>query len=105
MWLKQFIKNLGEKAWACGIDRVAHFGIGGTITALCILAGMIFSHKHAPLFLLLYSAVGFGLTFILSMLKEYSDERWDWTDVAAGLAGAALVAVAVFLSVGIESLL
>ena len=86
-----------------GMDKVAHFGIGGLITALVTIAligqdlGIL---VLSPWRMLLYPFAGVVVTAFVSVIKEvFFDEMRDWKDLWAALAGCAMVFIAVFVGV------
>ena len=86
-----------------GMDKVAHFGVGGLITALFT---MVFILQDMPVFimqpwrLLLMPFIGTVVTVFVSVIKElFFDVKRDWKDLYAALIGSATVFVAVFFGV------
>lgn len=85
------------------MDKVAHFGVGGLITALFTIVfilqdmgGLVFH----PWRMLLYPFIGATVTAIVSVVKEVlMDEQPDWYDFYAAMLGAATVFVAVFFGI------
>ena len=86
-----------------GMDKVAHFGVGGLITALFTIVfimqdmgSLIFS----PWRMMLYPFIGAIITAVVSVIKEkLIDTQPDWKDIYAALIGSATVFVAVFFGV------
>lgn len=86
-----------------GMDKVAHFGVGGLITALFTIVfvmqdmgSLIFN----PWRMLLYPFIGTVITTVVSVIKEkLIDTQADWKDLYAALIGSATVFVAVFFGV------
>lgn len=86
-----------------GMDKVAHFGVGGLITALFTIVfimqdmgSLIFN----PWRMMLYPFIGTAVTAIVSVAKEMLwDEQPDWYDLYAALVGSATVFVAVFFGI------
>ena len=86
-----------------GMDKIAHFGVGGLITALFTLVlilqdmtGLVFH----PWKMMLYPFVGTVITAFVSVFKEmFLDEKRDWKDLWAALVGCATVFVATFFGV------
>lgn len=81
-----------------GMDKVAHFGVGGLITALF---SMVFILQDMPVFvmqpwkLLLTPFIGTVVTVFVSVVKEiFFDDKRDWKDLYAALVGSATVFVA-----------
>jgi hypothetical protein len=94
--MAKFIEKLG-------MDKVAHFGIGGLITALVTIA-LIGQDLDilvlSPWRMLLYPFAGVVVTAFVSVIKEvFFDEMRDWKDLWAALAGCAMVFIAVFVGV------
>lgn len=86
-----------------GMDKVAHFGVGGLITALFTLLfilqdmGSLVSH---PWKMMLYPAIGTIITTVVSIIKEkLLDAKPDWKDLYAALIGSALVFIAVLFGI------
>jgi hypothetical protein len=86
-----------------GMDKVAHFGVGGLITALFT---MVFIMQDMPVFvmqpwrLLLMPFIGTVVTVFVSVIKElFFDVKRDWKDRYAALIGSAAVFVATFFGV------
>lgn len=81
-----------------GMDKVAHFGVGGLITAFFT---MVFILQDMPVFimqpwrLLLMPFIGTVVTVFVSVIKElFFDAKRDWKDLYAALIGSATVFVA-----------
>lgn len=86
-----------------GMDKVAHFGVGGLITALVTIA-LIGQDLDilvlSPWRMLLYPFAGSVVTALVSVVKELViDEQRDWWDLYAALFGSATVFIAAFLGV------
>lgn len=78
-----------------GMDKMAHFGIGGMLSALitlflnCILTGFII---RLPWLILLTPFIGTILVTLLGIFKEKKlDPVVEWKDVIASLYGCACV--------------
>lgn len=86
-----------------GMDKVAHFGVGGLITALFTIVfimqdmgSLIFN----PWRMMLYPFIGTVITTVVSVIKEkLIDTQADWKDLYAALIGCATVFIAVFFGV------
>lgn len=86
-----------------GMDKIAHFGVGGLITALltivCILQDLDIL-AIAPWRAVLYPIVGTLVTAFVSVLKELlMDSASDWKDVVYAMIGCATVFIASFAGV------
>lgn len=86
-----------------GMDKVAHFGVGGLVTALFT---MVFVFQDMPVFvmqpwrLLLMPFIGTIVTVFVSVIKElFFDVKRDWKDLYAALIGCTTVFVATFFGV------
>lgn len=86
-----------------GIDKFAHFGIGGLITAIftivCLLQDMAFI-IDTPWIMMLYPFIGVIVTVFVSVIKELLiDAQRDWKDMYAALIGSATVFIAVLFGI------
>ena len=81
-----------------GMDKVAHFGVGGLITALVTIVAIIQDLDILvcePWRAMLYPIIGTVVTAFASWAKEmFADASRDWWDVYAALIGSALVFIA-----------
>lgn len=81
-----------------GMDKVAHFGVGGLITALFTIALMgqdLMVLAMQPWRLFLFPLAGTVVTVFVSVAKEmFFDAERDWKDMYAALIGSATVFVA-----------
>lgn len=85
------------------MDKVAHFGVGGLITAIFTI-GFIMQDMGSLIFTpwrtLLYPFIGTAVTAIISVAKEMLwDEQPDWYDLYAALIGSSTIFIAVFFGV------
>lgn len=99
------VKGLLEKTkeWIAdvGLDKFAHFGIGGLLSAMVaiplLLGGWAGDAPHA----LLAVTIGAAVTLILSVAKEVADGRlggvYDWRDIEAAMFGSFFVCLSAFL--------
>lgn len=73
------------------IDKVAHFGLGGMITA-CMALVSILQEPLSTSGILLCPIIGHVCVFILSWMKEYVvDEETNRKDILAAMLGSAVV--------------
>lgn len=86
-----------------GMDKVAHFGVGGLITAIFTLVFVIQdmgSLIYHPWKMMLYPVIGTAVTTLVSIMKEkLLDAKPDWNDVYAALIGSALIFIANFFGI------
>lgn len=86
-----------------GMDKVAHFGVGGLITAIFTLVFVIQdmgSLIYHPWKMMLYPVIGTVVTALVSIMKEkLLDAKPDWNDVYAALIGSALIFIANFFGI------
>ena len=87
------------KSW--GMDKWAHFGIGGLI---CALSTLIFILTLSPIYVswgLLFAFIpGTVLVGILSVIKEFTDSTgFCLPDIIAGLIGCGTVEVAMIIGI------
>lgn len=81
------------------IDKVAHFGVGGMITA-CMALVSILQEDLTTTGILLCPIIGHVCVFILSVMKEYIvDNETNWKDIGAAMIGSAVVHVVVGVGV------
>ena len=80
-------------AW-CGMDKLAHFGIGGLVAAIVLIAMALQDYGCGVWRTAHMSWAGVIVTLWLSIIKEMLDSKRDWRDIVAGIAGAAVVVIA-----------
>lgn len=81
-------------------DKMAHFGIGGLLTAVITIIAMLQEGNMNPSALLVVPFIGHVCTFILSVIKEYIvDDYTDWKDILAAMIGSAVVHASVGIGV------
>lgn len=83
-----------------GLDKCAHFGIGGLICALFTFVFILQDLYVLPLLpiwrIILIPTIGTVVTFFVSVIKEYFfDTKVDWKDIIAALIGCVTVFAAV----------
>lgn len=82
-----------------GMDKIAHFGIGGMITA-CMALVSILQEPLSTSGVLLCPIIGHVCVFTLSYIKEkIVDDVFDWKDILAAMIGSSFTHVAVMLGV------
>lgn len=87
-----------------GLDKFAHFGIGGLI---CALFTFVFILQDLPVLILLPTwrlilcpLMGTVVTFFVSVIKEvFFDNEFDWKDIIAALTGCGFVYISVVIGV------
>lgn len=86
-----------------GMDKVAHFGVGGLISALFTIVAMLQDLNIIALHpwrAMLFPFVGLSAVTVLAVMKEIIiDPRRDWKDFYASIIGAATMFVATFFGV------
>ena len=93
------MQNFIEKI---GMDKVAHFGIGGLLAGLFTIVFMLQDLATLaihPWRALLYPFIGAAVTAVASAMKEVFDGAPDRKDIYAALIGTATVFVAVFFGI------
>ena len=82
------------------MDKIAHFGVGGLLTALVTIV-MILQEAVAPTSSILLAPIaGHICTFILSIMKEYIiDSIVDWNDIWAAMLGSLLIHISVVIGI------
>lgn len=84
-----------------GLDKIAHFSLGGLICALFTFVFLIQDINYlTPIQMILMPTAGSVVTFILSLFKEYLfDSKPNWKDIAAAMIGCGTVYIAVIIGV------
>ena len=80
----------------CGMDKIAHFGIGGLIAAIVLIAMALQDYGCGVWRTAHMSWAGLIVTLWLSLIKEIMDTKRDWRDIVAGIAGAGVVVLAAY---------
>ena len=80
----------------CGMDKIAHFGIGGLIAAIVLIAMALQDYGCGVWRTAHMSWAGLIVTLWLSLIKEIMDTKRDWRDIVAGIAGAFVVVLAAY---------
>lgn len=78
----------------CGMDKLAHFGIGGLIAAIVVIVMAQQDYGCGVWRTAHMSLAGVIVTLWLSLIKEMLDTKRDWRDIVAGIAGAFVVVIA-----------
>lgn len=81
MKLKNFINRIG-------IDKIAHFGIGGLCAAWAVILALTLCRGVMWWNLFGYGMIGILVAIILSLIKELIDDKFDKWDILAGVLGA-----------------
>ena len=76
------------------MDKIAHFGIGGLIAAIVLIAMALQDYGCGVWRTANMSWAGLIVTTWLGVIKEIMDTKRDWRDIVAGIAGAAVVVIA-----------
>lgn len=85
-----------------GLDKFAHFGIGGIICAfitfIVILQDLHFINYKM---ILLYPFIGYIVTIFLSIIKEYIVDapNINWKDIIAGVLGCIFIHIGICIGV------
>lgn len=87
-----------------GMDKVAHFGVGGLICALFTFVFILQDLYILPLIpkwrIILFPLIGTIVTLFVSVLKEFFfDLKFDWKDIIAAIIGCITIFVAVAFGV------
>ena len=81
-----------------GIDKIAHFGIGGLICAMITLVVML-QDGIIGWGAFLIPVIGDVVVFIASYLKEKMDNEFSWDDIWAAMLGCTVVHLGTFIGV------
>ena len=80
----------------CGMDKIAHFGIGGLVAAIVVIVMSLQDYGCGVWRTAHMSWAGLIVTLWLSIIKEMLDTKRDWRDIVAGIAGAGVVVLAAY---------
>ena len=74
------------------MDKIAHFGVGGLISAVVTIMSILQEGCPSTNVLLMIPFIGHAVTFILSVMKEYViDDNKNWKDILAAMIGSAVI--------------
>ena len=85
-----------------GMDKIAHFGIGGIIgAAIAIVITLAIGDYGWQVGV--YPLVSHAIVFILSFIKEkFMDDEYNWLDILASVLGSVAVHMAFILGLTIN---
>lgn len=87
-----------------GMDKIAHFGIGGIIGATIAIVITLARGDYGWV-VGVYPFVAHAIVFILSFVKEkFMDEEFNWLDILASVLGSIAVHIAFILGLTINEL-
>ena len=87
-----------------GMDKIAHFGIGGIIGAAIAIVITLAIGDYGWV-VGVYPLVAHAVVFILSFIKEkFLDEEFNWLDILASVLGSIAVHIAFILGLTINEL-
>ena len=87
-----------------GIDKIAHFGIGGIIGAAIAIV-ITWARGDYGWVVGVYPFVAHAVVFILSFVKEkFMDDEFNWLDILASVLGSIAVHLAFILGLTINEL-
>lgn len=88
-----------------GIDKIAHFGVGGLICALITFVAMLQEGGEIGWWCLAMPTIGSIIVFIASYIKEkVIDEVFTWNDIWAAMIGCISVYIAVAIGLVFNTL-
>lgn len=88
-----------------GMDKIAHFGIGGIIGAAIAIVITLARGDYGWV-VGAYPFVAHVIVFILSFIKEkFIDDEYNWLDILASVLGSIAVHIAFVLGLTINELL
>lgn len=83
-----------------GADKIMHFLAGGWICAFITLVAIIQEGSRLSNTQLLFSpTIGFICVFVIAVLKELTDTKFDWKDILATMIGAVTIYIATVIGV------
>lgn len=87
-----------------GMDKIAHFGIGGIIGAAIAIVITLARGDYGWV-VGVYPFISHAIVFILSFVKEqFMDEEYNWLDILASVLGSISVHIAFILGLTINEL-
>lgn len=88
-----------------GMDKIAHFGIGGIIGAAIAIVITLARGDYGWV-VGVYPFISHVVVFILSFVKEkFMDEEYNWLDILASVLGSIAVHMAFIIGLTINELL
>ena len=88
-----------------GMDKIAHFGIGGIIGATIAIVITLARGDYGWV-VGVYPFISHAAVFILSFIKEkFMDEEFNWLDILASVLGSIAVHISFILGLTINELL
>ena len=85
-----------------GMDKIAHFGIGGIIGAAIAIVITLAIGDYGWV-VGVYPFISHVVVFILSFMKEkFMDEEFNWLDILASVLGSIAVHIAFILGLTIN---
>ena len=87
-----------------GMDKIAHFGIGGIIGAAIAIV-ITLARGDYGLVAGAYPFISHAIVFILSFIKEkFMDDEYNWLDILASVLGSIAVHMAFIIGLTINEL-
>ena len=85
-----------------GMDKIAHFGIGGIIGAAIAIVITLAIGDYGWV-VGVYPFISHGIVFVLSFIKEkFMDEEYNWLDILASVLGSIAVHMAFIIGLTIN---
>ena len=97
-------KNKVYMKYIIGMDKIAHFGIGGIIgAAIAIIVTLAIGDYGWVVGV--YPFLAHVIVFILSFIKEkFMDDEYNWLDILASVLGSIAVHMAFIIGLTINEL-
>ena len=87
-----------------GMDKIAHFGIGGIIGAAIDIVITLAIGDYGWV-VGVYPFISHAVVFVLSFVKEkFMDDEFNWLDILASVLGSIAVHIAFILGLTINEL-
>lgn len=87
-----------------GMDKIAHFGIGGIIGAAIAIVITLAIGDYGWV-IGVYPFISHAVVFILSFIKEkFLDDEYNWLDILASVLGSISVHLAFIIGLTINEL-
>lgn len=96
--------NIKDMDYKVGMDKIAHFGIGGIIGAAIAIVITLAIGDYGWV-VGVYPFISHAVVFILSFIKEkFLDEEFNWLDILASVLGSIAVHIAFIIGLTINEL-
>lgn len=83
-----------------GLDKIAHFGVGGLICAFITFVIMLQEGLNVSLNNIVIPTIGSIIVFFISWIKEqFIDNEFNWYDIIAAMLGCIIIYIGIIIGV------